>query len=141
MAKIVSRTAFLLAAIAAPSAALAQDSEQRITVIGAMQDPEQRITVIGAMQDPEQRITVIGAMQDPEQRIQVIGAIQDPEQRIQVIGAIQDPEQRIQVIGATSERGRAAPAEDPTDKAIPEIPVVYEDDEEAPAQPAPAPGR
>jgi len=117
MAKIVSRTAFLLAAIAAPSAGLAQDSEQRITVIGAMQDPEQRITVIGAMQDPEQRITVIGAMQDPEQR--------------------------ITVIGATSERTEAAPAEDPADKAIPEIPVVYEDDQEAPtrAQPAPSPGR
>ena len=97
-----------------------------------MQDPEQRVQVIGAMQDPEQRVQVIGAMQDSEQRVYVIGAMQDPEQRVQVIGAMQDSEQRVQVIGAAQDDSAGQPAE-VADASIPELPVVYEDEEPAPA--------
>ena len=56
MANFASYKLALLAtvAIVAPSAATAQDSEQRVHVIGAMQEPEpQRVYVIGAMQEPE----------------------------------------------------------------------------------------
>jgi hypothetical protein len=112
MATFVSRTLPLLiaAGLAVPTAVIAQEPEQRVTVFGAMQEPEQRVTVFGAMQEPEQRVTVFGAMQESEQRVTVFGASAD----------------------------RSAPAaEDPADKAIPALPVVYEDEAPAPAaQPA-----
>lgn len=96
------------AAVALPSIASAQDRETNVTVIGAMQDREANVTVIGAMQDRETNVTVIGAAQDRETN--------------------------VTVIGASNDRRRAA-AENPADRNMRTIPVVYED------EPAPAPAR
>ncbi len=71
---------------------------------------------------------------------------QDTGTRIVVIGAMQesaDTGTRIIVIGASKDRAEAR-AEDPADRALPTLPVVYEDDSastpvgKAPAAPAPA---
>ncbi|HYI47776.1 MAG TPA: hypothetical protein VEX35_04850 [Allosphingosinicella sp.] len=73
-------------------------------------------------------------------------AAQDTGTRIVVIGAMQetaDTGTRIIVIGASKDRSEAR-AEDPADRALPTLPVVYEDDAatspagKAPAAPAPA---
>jgi len=90
----------------------------------------------GAMQEPEQRVTVFGAMQEPEQRVTVFGAMQESEQRVIVFGAMQELEQRVTVFGAADEAGAKAP-EDPADAAVPELPVVYDDQASAKA-PVPA---
>jgi hypothetical protein len=121
----ISRSFALLAAaaIAAPTAALAQNHEQNVFVTGAMNDPEQHVFVSGAMNDPEQHVFVSGAMNDPEQHVTVSGAMNDPEQHVFVSGAAKD-------------RAAAPAAEDPADRAIPELPVVY--DAPAPAKPAAA---
>jgi orotate phosphoribosyltransferase len=113
------------AALVAPATAIAQDQGTRIFVTGAMQDQGTRITVVGAMQDQGTRITVVGAMQDQGTRITVVGAMQDQGTRITVVGAARD-------------RAAAAAAEDAADSAVPELPIVYED--EVPAQAAAAGG-
>ena len=75
-----------------------------------------------------------------------VAAAQDTGTRIVVIGAMQesaDTGTRIIVIGASKDRAEAR-AEDPADRALPSLPVVYEDDAastpagKAPAAPAPA---
>ena len=51
-------------ALVATTAAIAQETGTRITVVGAMQETGTRITVVGAMQETGTRITVVGAAKD-----------------------------------------------------------------------------
>lgn len=78
--------------------------------------------------------------QDQGTRIVVTGAMQDQGTRITVIGAMQDQGTRITVIGAAKDRANPQAGEDPADRAIPTLPVVYEDEAAAQA-PAPAPAK
>ena len=85
----------------------------------------------------------VAAAQETGTRIVVIGAMQETGTRIIVTGAMQETGTRIIVTGASRERAGTQGGEDPADRNIPALPVVYEDETPAPvqAQPAPAPAR
>ncbi len=72
-----------------------------------------------------------------------VAAAQETGTRIVVIGAMQETGTRIIVTGATRDRADVQRAEDPADRAIPALPVVYEDEAPAPVQAptTPAPTR